>query len=211
MTDTEIEEALHELEIEEQLDKRKDSISKVINTVIITDEHKVISDINFGDDKNIVTQKLKQFVKKSERTKFKNYDGKYPFIGDYEFSDYYFDDRYYNNKLYYLIIKGRNIDYDKYKTELRSQLESIKSVIELKYGKPSLNKGLPKMYDIDEEYYYTAYSWRLGAKKIDILIDEEGVDYRVDLRIYQPEILNKVSEERKAKEKETVESAKEVF
>jgi len=191
--------------------------SKILNrdrikdSIVQSEQKKVISNIEFGMSELESKKLIKEFVKSSEKKYDEESTFNDHFIGDYEFSSYGVFGVYENDSLFFLKVGGKNIHYDYYERDLNHQLGFIKDVIYSKYGEPTLNNGLPERYKINEESSFTAYSWTVGTKNIDITIDEDGLYYSVDLYIYQPEILNMRTERRKAKNKEKAESLGDTF
>ena len=185
-------------------DRINDSIAKA-------EQDKVIGEIEFGMSKKAGEKALNEFIEKSERKVFENSNYTKPFIGNYEFDKYGTYGFYENDELYMFKIKGVDIEYNKLETDVQYQLDYIREVIELKYGEPYLSYSFPKSYDIDDEKDYTCSIWKVGTKEIIIQIDEEGTDYSVDVLIYQPKVLEKISEKRRAEEFKQAEKAKNTF
>ena len=181
------------------------------DSILDIEQMKVIGDIEFLMSETETKEKIKEFIKKSERTKYSNSDLKYPFIGNYEFSEFGMKGSYNNDKLYMLKITGSGVSWEKYENKIPKELAYIKQVIELKYGEPEINRDIPQRYLINEDENYLIYSWQVGVKSINIVIHDSGQFYKVNVIIYLPSVAKMINERNQQMEKNVSESDKDVF
>ena len=96
-------------------------------------------------------------------------------------------------------------------TELKEQVKHIYNVITPKYGKPNLSYEILASYQMNEDYSYLIYQWKIGKKEIEIRVEDTGSYYRVNVLIFLADIEKLLREKEKLKEKEQTDSAKEIF
>jgi hypothetical protein len=181
------------------------------DSILDIEQMKAIGDIEFLMNETETKEKIKEFIKSSERTKYSNSDLKYPFIGNYEFSEFGMKGFYHNDKLYMLKITGSGVSWEKYESKIPKELAYIKQVIELKYGEPEINREIPQRYLINEDENYLMYSWQVGVKSINIVIHDSGQFYRVNVIIYLPSVAKMINEQSEQMQKNMSESDKDVF
>lgn len=189
------EKVMNDAEID-RIDKIADSIvnsenenKKMPDSIVLTEQEKVIGNINFGDSEKETKKNLEDFIKKSKRKEYSNSPFLDCFIGNYKFSEYGIYGLYDKSKLYLLHIYGNPIHYDEYESEIPRQIEFLKSVISEKYKEPHTNNTIPEISATKKGYSYKIYSWNIGTKRIEILLKDRGVYYSVDIEIYQPNIV----------------------
>lgn len=183
MTDAEIDRIVDSIANSENENK------KMPDSIILTEQEKVIGDIKFGDSEKETKKNLEEFIKKSKRKEYSNSDFPDCFIGNYKFSEYGLYGLYYKSKLYLLHIYGNPIHYDEYESEIPRQIEFLKSVISEKYKEPHTSNTIPESFETKKGYSYEVYSWNIGTKRIEIRLKDRGVYYSVDTEIYQPNIV----------------------
>jgi hypothetical protein len=173
------------------------------------EQDKVIGDIKFGSTKRTTKKEIDKFIKQYEK-KAPGYSYlTYIYIG--EFQAMQILDFYYDNKLYYLLIQGGTILWEKYDSEIPRQVKFINDVIEQKYGKAHLSNEIEPRHQLQHGYSYLIKRWDIGKKRIEIRIVDSSTSYMVNVDIFQPEIETKINTEKLKKEKESTEKAKEVF
>ena len=190
---------------------RLDSITKVKDSILEIEQMKAIGDIKFFMSEKETKEKISEFIKKSERTKYSNSDSKYPFIGNYEMHYNGLKGYYKNDKLYKLKITGNYIEWEKYETKVPKELGYIKQVIELKYGEPEFSKDIPQRYLINNNEIYLIYSWQVGVKSINVVIEDVGLYYKVNVLIYLPSVIKMINKQNQQIEKNITESDKNAF
>lgn len=183
----------------ENAKRLKDSLSKV-------EELKCIGNINFGISKSVFNKEIEIFKNKSRNESKSDF---YYYIGNFPF--FRVNDFYYKNKLYYLILYGESVHYEKYKQDVVAQVSSLKETITGKFGEPDNNYGIPDWTSIEKGYTRTCFGWRIGDKVLQIKIENQGVYYYVQLHIYLDSIETKVNIENSEKKSQENKSAKNVF
>lgn len=179
---------------------------------IIADQNKVIGDIVFGISFEEYKKMKQQFMDKTKNVDWVG-SGGYKFykqnIGDYKFNNIYGD--FYNEKLYILDVEGDLIHYDKYDIEMPSQVKAIQLPYIEKYGEPNLNFDIPRWHTMDKGYTYLVSSWVIGTKKIELRIKPSGSYNRLIVRIFQPNVVEKIKQEEEIKKDEEVKKAKDIL
>jgi len=181
------------------------------DSILDIEQMKAIGDIEFLMSEIETKEKIKEFIKSSQRTKYSSSDLKYPFIGNYEFSEFGMEGFYNNDRLYMLKITGSGVGWEKYENKIPKELAYIKQVVELKYGEPKITKEIPQRYLINEDENYLMYSWQVGVKSINIVIHDSGQFYRVNVIIYLPSVAKMINEQSQQMQKNMSESDKDVF
>lgn len=187
----------------------EDKKRKVQDSIVLVEQDKVIGNIKFGTTKGITKKEIdkfkKQYTKKAPGYSYLTYI----YIG--EFQAMQILDFYYDNKLYYLLIQGGTILWEKYDSEIPRQVQFINDIIEQKYGKAHISNEIEPRHRLQHGYSYLIKRWDIGKKRIEIRIEDISTSYNVNVEIFQPEIEAKINSEKEKKEKESTEKAKEVF
>ncbi|WP_394749573.1 hypothetical protein [Spongiimicrobium salis] len=202
--------------------KRADSIAKVeylikeknrirLDSIERVEQDKVIGEVRFMMSEAVAKEKIAKFIEESSRQKFSNYDEKYPFIGNYEFSDFKVEGRYDDDKLYSLSLDGAFISWENFETKVPQQINYLKDVIQRKYGLPDDEKHIPKSFQMKEDSEYEICSWNVGKKKITITVEDSGTFYNVNLHIYLPAKIEALKKARLIREDKISEESKDVF
>lgn len=205
MTDAEIDRIVDSITNSENENK------KMPDSIILTEQEKVIGDIKFGDSEKVTKNNLKDFIKKSKRKDHSDFDELGYFIGNYKFTNSGVYDFYYKSKLYKLHITGYPIQYEEYKSEISRQIESIKSVISKKYKEPDITNSIPESFETEKGYSYEVHSWNIGSKKIEIRINDKGDHYTVNIEIYQPNIVKTLEKSQLEEDKNMTNKDKNTF
>ncbi len=182
---------------------KKDSIIKV-------EQNKVLADITFGMS---IEEYLKKKEKFMDKTKYLEYEWSNSIfankIGDYKFQDIYGD--FHDGKLYKIEIKGDLIHYNYYDIEMPKQVDAIKLPYIEKYGEPIKHFDIPKWHTMDNGYTYLVDRWEIGTKTIELRIERTGSYNQLYIKIFQPEVVEKIKLEIEKKEKDQINKATEML
>ncbi|WKZ58835.1 MAG: hypothetical protein QY309_13260 [Cyclobacteriaceae bacterium] len=182
---------------------------KIKDSLILIEQDKVIGDVKFTMTKKVAKNEILKFKKSIERKPPGSTYMSYYYIGEYE--SFQILDFYHEDKLYYLLIQGTPILWEKYDFEVPNQVKFISDVIEQKYGKPTISNEVEPRHKLQSGYSYLIKQWDVGRKRIKISIDNNTTSYMVNLTIYQPDIESKINSERLRKEQESTKKAKDLI
>jgi hypothetical protein len=155
--------------------KNTDSLATTVFSK--ADENKVIGNINFGIDKKQFAQEENAFMATLEHNEHQTTYA----IGGYLFSD--LTGMFSSNKLNELNMTGDLIPPERYEAELLPQVEILKDLIAKKYGEAQEGSGAPAYKDLKKDQPYTAYSWMIGSKVINVDVVNRGEFSSCDLKI----------------------------
>lgn len=188
------------IKLDRQIDSLKNINKTLPDSIIDIEQKKAIDNIYFGASEKITKTNIKIFVKKCEIKKERPFPDYY--LGNYQFNEFRVDGYYNQDKLYKLTIKGHPISYEKYETKLKSQIEDLNNVINSKFGKSTNSFPLPESFEMNDEFTYLLYQWKIGEKTIEIRLEPNKTFYYVNLEIYQPKIEDQLINEKKNKNKD---------
>jgi len=167
---------------------------------------KAYKSANFG----MTTTEVKQLDDFKEKS--------YSYLGDYYekigTQNYTVDLHYYNDTLYAVEITTPKSSDNGFRsatalsTSIRDEIENLKDIFIKTYGDPTINTGVPRIFELSAGDITWAYIWIIDTKRIKIGIYESfgGARYRTVAQIYHDptntRILNiqKNEEERKKNE-----------
>lgn len=192
------------------LKQKKDKAIK--DSILQIEQSKVLGGIEFGMSKKEFDLAFKKFLyEQRQPDKVLGKDFYEYYIGNYEFNGISFVDLYFEEKLYFLKLYGEYIDWKDYDSKVPKEIKYITDVIKLKYKEPNITNDIPEPYNMNEDYIYVVNSWDVGSKKIEVLVNDQGTWYTVDLRIYQPSIMEKIKKEKEKLEQQNTKENKDVF
>ena len=173
-----------------------DSIALKKAELIKNEGIKAIGNINFFISKEEFDKQENLFKEQLKTTDI--YKNGY-FLGDYNFWN--ITGSFFNDSLFNVHMIGARIQYDDYNYRMPKQYESLLSILTEKYGLPDEKKELPAWSDMSNNSTWILAEWNLGFKKLFVIINCLGVDYRLDFFYYVPEVANR----KKQAEKEQTE------
>ena len=188
-----------------KLDSTNIKIEQLKTLEKIKDQRKVIGDIEFGINKMSFTRSKNKFLKASHPNEYKTQYS----LGNYIFST--IEGEFNESKLYKVVISGSYIHYDAYNSELISQVEALKLILQKKYGEPTSGDGAPQWHKTDKHYSYLAYEWVVGLKSIQMRVCNRGLYFTLDIHIFQPEVVSSIEEKDNMDRSKKADQAKDAF
>lgn len=141
------------------------------------DENKVIGNINFGIDKDQFKKEEQAFMATLDHNEHQTTYA----IGGYLFSD--LNGKFKGDQLNELNMTGDFIHQDRYEAELLPQVEILKDLVAKKYGQAQQGAGAPAYQNLKKDQTYTAYTWTIGTKVINVNVVNRGEYSSCDLKI----------------------------
>jgi hypothetical protein len=82
------------------------------------------------------------------------------------------------------------------------EIENLKDIFMYSYGEPTINNGIPSIFELSPGYLSRAYEWRIDTKRIFIGIYEipRGSQYRTIAEIYDEPTYTRIRNQRKNEE-----------
>lgn len=178
---------------------RRDSLN-------VIEEKIAIGNINFGISEKEFEKQKAIFEKKCqydpEFTSFKR-------IGDYDF--YGVGGLFRNDSLYSLTLEGKLVAYGDYDHTMPSQHTALFRLLSDKYGGNSSFYGLPSWTSIEKHTGRRTAIWEVGQKKIEIVVYNQGLYYRLNTEVFIPKIENEIKAEGEREKSESIKKGTELL
>ena len=158
-------------------------------------KRRAFDNIDFGDSKKVVQQKLRQSTKLKPLIKDsilfdKGYiDGEYLLDVGEDSYRVYFD--FIDDRLFELSFHSRSRNASFYETLVKRAWESARQIAVTRFGEPTKSTGYPKFFEMKNGYSIRSDVWDLEDKQVRLAVGDHDSTYYATLELTDKELAAK--------------------